>query len=91
MDFFEDMGLFMRRRYLESELLWSTFGFYAVRWWAACKDYILEERRLQNESTLFSDFEYLAKCFSARDAKDGLKEPTQSGLKRFLEDERDLQ
>jgi hypothetical protein len=91
MDFFEDMGLFLRRRYLDAELLRSTFGFYAVRWWEACEGHIHEERRLQSDSTLFSDFEYLAKRFSARDANEGLKEPTSSDLKRFLEDERDLQ
>jgi hypothetical protein len=91
MDFFEDMGLFLRRSYLDAELLRSTFGFYAVRWWEACKGYIVKERGLQSDSTLFSDFESLAKRFSDRDAKEGLKEPTRSDVERFLEDERDLQ
>jgi hypothetical protein len=56
LDFFEDLGLFLRRDYLDEELVWSTFGFYAVRWWAVCKGYIVEERRSQNDSTLFTDF-----------------------------------
>lgn len=40
LDFFEDMGLFLRRGYLDEELAWCTFGFYAVRWWTVCKGYI---------------------------------------------------
>jgi hypothetical protein len=90
MDFFEDMSLFLGRGYLDEELLWSTFGFYAVRWWAICKGYALEERKKQSDLTLFSDFEDLAKRFLSRDAKAGLTEATPTDLEQFLEDERDL-
>ena len=90
LDFFEDLGLFLRRGYLDEELAWDTFGFYAVRWWAVCKGYILEERKRQSDSTLFTDFEDLAKRFVARDAKAGLTEATPSDLQQFLKDERDL-
>lgn len=90
MNFFEDLGLFARRDYLDRELIWSTFGFYAVRWWAACKGYVLEERRLEHDASLFDQFEYLAMHFVAHDAEKNLEEPTPSDLKRFLEDERDL-
>jgi hypothetical protein len=90
LDFFEDLGLFLRRGYLDEELAWDTFGFYAVRWWAVCRGYILEERRRQNDSTLFTDFDELTKRFLARDAKAGLTEATPSDLQQFLKDERDL-
>jgi hypothetical protein len=87
MDFFEDMGLFLRRGYLDEELLWSTFGFYAVRWWAACKNYNLEERKQQNDSTFFTDFELLANRFRILDRGEKLAEPTSSELQSFLRDE----
>jgi hypothetical protein len=90
LDFFEDLGLFLRRGYLDEELAWDTFGFYAVRWWAVCRGYILEERRRQSDSTLFTDFEDLAKRFLTRDTKAGLTEATPSDLQQFLKDERDL-
>jgi len=90
MDFFEDMSLFLGRGYLDEELLWSTFGFYGVRWWAICKGYVLEERKRQSDSTLFTDFEDLARRFLARDTKAGLTEATPTDLEQFLEDERDL-
>ena len=91
MEFFEDMSLFLGRGYLDEELIWSTFGFYAVRWWAMCKDYILSERARQSDSTLFTDFEDLTKRFLARDTKAGLAEATASDLEQFLRDERDLE
>jgi hypothetical protein len=90
MEFFEDTGTFLRRNNLDEELVWSTFGFYGVRWWAHCRGYVLEERKRQNDSTLFEDFEGLAKRFLARDAKVGLREATLLELTQFLEDERNL-
>jgi hypothetical protein len=91
LELFEDLGLFLRRGYLDEELAWNTFGFYAVRWWAICKGYTLEERKRQNDPTLFTDFEDLAKRFLARDSKAGLTEATPSDIKNFLKDERNLE
>src|SRR5712692_922010 len=47
-DFFEDLGMYLKRRYLDEKLIWDTFGFYALRWWSACRDYVLDERRRHN-------------------------------------------
>jgi hypothetical protein len=91
LEFFEDLGLFLRRGYLDEELLWNTFGFYAVRWWTICKGYTLEERKRQSDPTLFADFEDLAKRFLARDSEAGLTEATPSDIESFLKDERDLE
>jgi hypothetical protein len=92
LNFFEDMGLLLRLGYLDEKLMWSTFGFFAVRWWSACEDYIVNERETQNDSTLFKDFEDLTKRFKARDVRAGLTvaKATPPDLKQFLEDERDL-
>ena len=89
-EFFEDMGMFLGRGYLDEELIWGTFGFYAVRWWASCRSYVLEERKQQNDSTLFEDFEILASKLTNRDAKEGLAKPSAEDLRAFLEDEGDL-
>lgn len=90
LEFFEDLGLFWRRGYLDGELIWSTFGFFGVRWWAVCKDYILEERKRQSDETLFDEFKKLNQMFLSRDEAAGNTEATESDLIRFLEDERDL-
>jgi len=87
MNFFEDMDLFLGHGYLEEDLLWSIFGFYAVRWWALCKNYIFEERRRKNDTTLFTGFKDLVDRFAKRDAQEGLEEPTAKELEEFLHDE----
>jgi hypothetical protein len=87
MDFFEDVGLYVRHGYLNEEMVWDTFGFYAFRWWIACKDYVLEERRLHDDQTLFTDFENLGKRMRKRDMEDGIKEPTTANIETFLKDE----
>ena len=87
LNFFEDVGLFLRRGYLDNELIWSTFGFYGVRWWAICKDYVLEERRRHDDETLFEDFERLNQEFLSLDKPAGNTEATEADLVRFLEDE----
>src|SRR2546428_9229194 len=34
MNFFESVGVLLRRGYLDPELAWVGFGFYAIRWWS---------------------------------------------------------
>ena len=89
-NFFEELHLFLNDCYLNEELIWSTFGFASVRWWAVCEDYVFDERKSRNDATLFAGFQDLAARFSRRDAAAGLKEPTISELIVFLEDERKL-
>jgi AAA+ superfamily predicted ATPase len=60
MNFFEDMGMLIRRGdYLDRDMVWATFSFYASNWWRACKNYIVKERERLHDNTLFTDFEYL--------------------------------
>ncbi len=64
MNFFEDMGMLFRRGYLDREMIWDTFGYYARMWWSACKDYIAEER-VQDE-TFFTTLGCLLSRFAYR-------------------------
>jgi len=90
LNFFDEMDLFLRSGYLEERILWSTFGFSACRWWAACNDCVVAERRKRNEATLFIGFENLALRFAGRDAQAGFQRPTPADLRLFLEGERRL-
>jgi len=91
LDFFEDLGMYLRRGYFDEELAWSTFGFYAVRWWAACRDYVLEERKANNDQTLFTDFESVVERFRQLDRQHALTEPTEAEVEKFLQDEANLE
>lgn len=88
MDFYEDLGLVLKRGYLDEEMAWSTFGFYAVRWWGNCRSYVQRERKETRDPTVFEDFEALVGRFRARDQKAGLSEPDDVDLKQFIDDER---
>ena len=59
MNFFQDMGMLLRRDYLDRAIIYATFGYCAKRWWSACKDYIEKERADKGDDTLFGDFENL--------------------------------
>jgi hypothetical protein len=88
MNLFEDMGMLLRRRYLDCEMVRDTFGYYGRRWWTACKDYVAEERSRRGDPTLFTDFEELARRISRRESKElRSTEPQPSEIKAFLEDE----
>lgn len=95
-DFFESAGVMLRRGYLDKEMFWSSSSFYAIRWWSASKDYIAEERRLQNnDMTLFCEFEKLVNDVYAMEEKKrklsrAQLEPGTEEIKRFLEAEKNL-
>lgn len=96
MNFYETIGIFFRRGYLDKEMAWSGFSFYAIRWWSATKDYIFEERKIQNnDSTLFEEFETLVDEFytlemNERHLSRAQLEPSPDDLNRFLEAEKKL-
>jgi hypothetical protein len=95
MDFFEDMGMLIRREYLDREMIWDTFSYYARMWRSACRDYVVKVRTDHADNTLFTDFDNLVEWICEEDAKRQHKsraelEPSTSDVKRFLEEEAGL-
>jgi hypothetical protein len=96
MIFFESIGMLLRKNYLDIDMVLNGFCFYAIRWWSLCKDYILEERRIQNNyKTIFEEFERLVDELYKQEMEErkltrAELEPTQQDLKRLLEAERNL-
>jgi hypothetical protein len=71
MEFFEDLGILHRRQMLDDELTWNAFSVYATRWWAACKEFVVEERKRENDDpTYFIEFEQLAQRMNEREARE---------------------
>jgi hypothetical protein len=59
-----------RREYIDHDMVWDTFSYYAKGWWAACKDYIATERASKGgDTTLFSDFAELVEKIYADESK----------------------
>ncbi len=92
MNFFEMVGMFLRRGYLDEEMTWSSFGYHIIRWWGACEAYIKEERVLKNDSTLFIEFENLLDKMYEVEIKERHESmqkiiPSKTEIKEFLEEE----
>jgi len=91
--FFEDLGMLFRRKYLDHEMVWDTFGHFVKMWWGAAKGYIARERANYNsDAFFFKDFQYLVEHLSAYDVKKRCKpraelEPSAADIKAFLETE----
>jgi hypothetical protein len=91
--FFEDMGMLVRRNYLDREMVWDTFGYLAKMWWSACKEYIATEKSyLDDNPFAFADFTYLVDQIYQDDVRKLRKsraelEPIPSKVKLFLETE----
>ena len=93
LNFFEDMGMLLRRNLLNHDMIWDTFSYYARMWRSASRDYIATMRTdLGGDETLFTDFDYLAERMCEAEARKrgktrGELEPSPSQLKTFLEAE----
>jgi len=91
--FFEDVGMLVRRNYLDREMMWDTFGHFAKMWWSACKEYVTTERSLlDNDPFFFRDFKDLVEQVYEEDVNKRGKaraelEPSPSAVKMFLETE----
>ncbi|MGD1046844.1 MAG: DUF4760 domain-containing protein [Bacteroidota bacterium] len=96
LNFFESIGMLLRRGYFDIDMAWSAFSFYSERWWSATKDYIIEERRRENsDDTIFEEFELLVNAMytfeiEKRHLSRAQLEPSKQDLLRFLENEANL-
>jgi hypothetical protein len=95
MDFFETVGLLLRRKILDTEMVWANFAYYAILWEHVCRDYIKEERKLKNnDPTIFADFQYLADEMIKEDMRKRNKKreeiiPTNKDVQEFLNEEKE--
>lgn len=93
LDFFETVGLLVRRKLIDVEMVWSNFGYYAIRWAKACEPYIKKERELKNnDTTIFEDFMYLTEeMYKMEEAKRKMTRkdvtPDDKDMNQFLKDE----
>jgi hypothetical protein len=82
-NFFEMVGVFTRRRVLDTEMVWSTLSYYAVLYFAALRQRITDERR--HDRTLYTDFEWLYEQMQRRSGKN--EAPTPQEIRDFVDNE----
>jgi hypothetical protein len=59
MDFFESLGMYLRRGYIDLDLVWEHFCYYTIRWWGATQNIIFNWREEEKDKTLYANFQYL--------------------------------
>jgi hypothetical protein len=91
--FFEDVGMLVRRNYLDREMVWETFGHFAKMWWGACREYVAtEQSHFGGDPFFFGDFKYLVEQIYEVDLNKRLKSraelaPSRSEVEFFLKTE----
>ena len=58
-DFFEGVGLLLRRGALDKEMVWSDFSGPVLCYWASCEEYIKSVQK--EDALLWGNFEYLSR------------------------------
>jgi hypothetical protein len=87
-EFFEAVANLYNHNLINKDLVISSFGFYAVRYWEACKHLIeVDRHNLPEGQDLYSEFEAFAK--SMREETRVSEEKAQNELDGFLKSERD--
>jgi len=56
-DFFETVGLLLRKGTLDKEMVWNTFFYWIHHYWIIGSEYITDQRR--DDPTTWEDFNYL--------------------------------
>lgn len=91
-DFFEELGLLLRKKILPTDLVWSDYCAWTLYYWTAFKSYIDWARKSDEDPTLYCEFEYLFKKL-ARYEKHRLKKEvniTPEKLAEFIDEEIEL-
>jgi len=68
-NFFEKIGLFLKRDILDLEFTWNYYAMYSICYWEVLEKDINELRKLQNDNTPWEGFEYLYKQMKKHDRK----------------------
>lgn len=86
-DFFETIGLLLRRRALDIELVHSSFSYWVIPIWELAEPDIKVWRERNDDNAYYMDFNYLYKNlvkYDARLRKISVRKMTNQELKDFM-------
>ena len=58
-NFFEDIGLYLKEGILAKEIVWNTYSYYIEKYWPILKSAIEERRANDNDKSIAHNFEHL--------------------------------
>jgi hypothetical protein len=59
--FFEELGLYTKTGWVPRQVIWDTYSYYIECYWDMCSQEVADLRRVSNDSSIFENFEKLAK------------------------------
>lgn len=91
LDFFETIGVLVRRHAIDKELAWNSFSYWVLRYEALAREQIHARRKAETDDTYYEEFDFLVKEMRAFETKKRrLKAPpffSKTSLVDFLEEE----
>ncbi len=69
LDFFETLGILVRRNAVDDELAWNYFSHWVFRYAALTKDHIEDRRKAESDGTYWQEFDFLIKRFTKIEKK----------------------
>ncbi|HEY7491888.1 MAG TPA: hypothetical protein VIH59_12375, partial [Candidatus Tectomicrobia bacterium] len=90
--FFEDPGLYLKKRIFDIEMLWELYSYYAEYYWPILEPRVRELRAERKDNTWYSNFENLCKETIAYSKKQRApySDKTDQELRRFVASEIEL-
>lgn len=90
-DFFETLGLLLRHKVVDEELIWQTFSYWVRNYWILTESYITRMRNETKDKTFYTEFEYLsARMTELEKKKRKTSEIKEEELRKFIEEENNL-
>jgi hypothetical protein len=89
LNFFEQLGAFVRQEVIRAETVWHTFGMDVRQHWALYRPAIERMREEHKDATLAEDFERLDALMADLDRQHGVgdEDITNQQLRRYIESE----
>ena len=64
LDFFETVGLLVRREVVDKELAWNSFSYWVLRYAALAGNQIKVRRKKEHDPTYYQEFDFLVECLT---------------------------
>jgi hypothetical protein len=84
--FFEEVGVYLRRRVLDVSVVWEFYSYYVEHYWVILQPRIREFRTDSQDKSWYSEFEFLAKRLAQHSKKRraSVVEKTEEHIKKFI-------
>lgn len=69
LDFFETLGILVRRHAVDEELAWNAFSYWVLRYAALMRDHIAARRKSESDDTYWKEFEILVQSLTRVETK----------------------